>query len=122
MAKHITAALVCAALAGCASQQIHVPPHTGSVAGWDRWKEPPLAVEIVWVRTGFFEIQRACGTNYSPLSVVPPTHAGSTRLPAQACAILEPERKRCTIYTPEYVSEAMVGHEVLHCFLGRTHE
>lgn len=72
------------------------------------------------MRTGFFEIQRACGTHYSPLSVVPPAQAGATRFPAQACAILEPER--CTIYTPEYVTEEMVGHEVLHCFLGRRHE
>jgi hypothetical protein len=34
--KIAAAVFVAAALAGCASKQIHVPPHTGSVAGWAR--------------------------------------------------------------------------------------
>lgn len=119
-----------AALAGCA-QWIHVPPHTGSAEGWARWSEPPAQVELSWHRVGLFELQARCKNSYSPLlmgggvgSSGPAPSVFGTFQPraSNGCAYLSPDRKRCTIYTQEYVTEALVGHEVLHCFIGKNGE
>lgn len=43
------------------------------------------------------------------------------------CAVFDPSTKFCTIHVvrPKYVDDlltTMLGHEVLHCFLGRYHQ
>lgn len=125
------AGLLVTALAGCASQ-IHVPPNTGSTGGWSRWTEPPAKIELHWHRVGYFALQSICKSGYSPQTYgqggqgpAPSVFGGPSApvvAPVAGCAVVDPQRKWCVIYTGEWVTEALVGHEVArHCFLGQRH-
>jgi hypothetical protein len=109
----VRAALVLlAVLSGCAPWH-HVP--TKGVEGWERWTTPPERIELTWHRVGHFEVQRLCRGG-SPISIQPQQPDSRN-----GCAFVQPDRKACVIVTREHVTEAMVGHELLHCFLGRLH-
>lgn len=121
-------AVLALALAGCAAPPLHVPPHTGRVDGWARWTEPPETVQLTWKRVGFFELQRVCGSGYSPLTVGGSGLGGgpmpsmvsapaARAMPVNACAISTADRSQCTIYTTERVFLQTLGHEVAHCFV-----
>lgn len=122
--------LLTGVLTGCA-EQFHVRPYTGSTEGWSRWTEPPPKIEIHWHRVGYFALQGICKSGYSPLTfgqggVGPaPSIFGTSSppviVPAAGCAFVDPQKKWCVIFTGEWVTETLVGHEILHCFLGKTH-
>lgn len=97
----IAAALL---LSGCSSHMFQID------------EKIPETITVTWARVSEAELKVYCAGSTLRIASATPNP-----VTVVACASVNLGDRKCTIYTAKAVSETVIGHEFLHCYLGRFH-